>query len=143
LPILGAYFVHTGEYTAMAWVAAVPSGLLVHNLLLINELPDVEADKTVKRRTLPIIAGKKFAAGFYSAFLILTYLWIIAWVIAGVMPVWTLLGLLTLPLAFKASSGAFRFNDMKKLGPALATDVLVVLLTQLLLAIGFILAGAL
>ena len=57
------------------------------------------------------------------------------------MPVFTLLGLLTIPLAFKAISGAFKYDDMSKLVPAMANNVLVVLLTQLLMGIGFILGG--
>ena len=144
LPVLGAYFIQTGEYTITALIAAVPSGILVHNLLLLNEIPDAEADKTVKRRTLPIVVGKKNAAIVYSVLMLIMYLWIITWVIidSSVMPPFTLLGLLTLPLAYKAISGSFKFNDMSKLVPALANNVFVVLLTQLLIGIGFILAGA-
>ncbi|MDO9334398.1 MAG: prenyltransferase [Dehalococcoidales bacterium] len=142
LPILGAYFIQTGEYTITALIAAVPSGILVHNLLLLNEIPDAEADKTVKRRTLPIVAGKKNAAIVYSVLMLIMYLWIIGAVITHDMPAFTLLGLLTLPLAYKAINGSFKFNDMSKLVPALANNVFVVLLTQLLMGVGFILAGA-
>ena len=141
LPVLGAYFVHTGTYTISALIASIPSGILVHNLLLLNEFPDAEADITVKRRTLPIFIGKKRAAIFYSALTILVYLWIIGTVISRDMPVFTLLGLLTFPLAFKAIDGAFKYDDITKLVPAMANNVFVVLLTQLLMVIGFILAG--
>lgn len=143
LPVLGAYFIQTGEYTITALIAAIPSGILVHNLLLLNELPDAEADKTVKRRTLPIVIGKKNAAMVYSILMVVMYLWIVGAVYSGDMPAFTLLGLLTLPLAWKAISGSFKFNDMGKLVPALANNVFVVLLTQLLMGVGFILAGAL
>ena len=37
LPVLGAYFVHTGHYSLNALVASMPSFFLVHNLLLLNE----------------------------------------------------------------------------------------------------------
>ena len=141
LPVLGAYFVQTGTYTISALIASIPSGILVHNLLLLNEFPDVEADITVKRRTLPIFIGKKKAAIFYSALTILIYLWIIGFVISGDLPIFTLLGLLTFPLAFKAIEGAFKYDDMSKLVPAMANNVFVVLLTQLLVGIGFILGG--
>jgi 1,4-dihydroxy-2-naphthoate octaprenyltransferase len=57
------------------------------------------------------------------------------------MPVFTLLGLLTLPLAFKAIDGAFKYDDRSKLIPAMANNVFVVLFTQLLMAVGFILGG--
>ena len=141
LPVLGAYFIQTGTYTINALIAAIPSGILVHNLLLLNEFPDVESDVTVKRRTLPIFIGKKKAAIFYSILTILVYLWIIGTVIHRDMPIFTLLGLLTIPLALKAISGSFKYDNMSKLVPAMANNVFVVLLTQLLIGVGFILGG--
>ena len=141
LPVLGAYFVQTGNYSWEAIVAAVPSGLLVTNLLLLNEFPDVEADKTAARRTLPITMGAKKAALVYSTLTILVYVWIIGAVITTIMPVYCLLALLTLPLAFKAMRGSFSGGDLKKLVPAMAINVIVVLGTQLLLGIGYILAN--
>jgi 1,4-dihydroxy-2-naphthoate octaprenyltransferase len=140
LPVIGAYFVHIPEYTVPVVIASIPSGILVHNLLLLNEFPDVEADKTVGRKTLPITMGKRGAAIVYSSLTILVYLWIIGWVIAGVMPVYALIALLTLPFAVKAIRGSFKYDDMSVLGPALASNVMVVLITQLLLGIGYILA---
>jgi 1,4-dihydroxy-2-naphthoate octaprenyltransferase len=57
------------------------------------------------------------------------------------MPVLSLIALLTLPFAIKAIRGALKPQEMSKLVPAMANNVLVVLLTQLLLGIGYILAG--
>ena len=141
LPIVGLYFVQTGEYTLPAVVASVPSGILVHNLLLLNEFPDTEADKQADRKTLPIAIGKARASVVYSALTVAVYLWIVAGVVVGLMPAFCLIALLTLPFAVKAIKGALRHQDMSKLGPAMANNVLVVLLTQLLLAIGYLLAG--
>jgi len=141
LPILGAYFVQTGEYTLPAVIASIPSGILVHNLLLINEFPDVEADVTAKRRTLPIVIGKKKASIVYSVLTVMLYLWIIGGVIFGYMPPFSLLGLLTIPWAVKAIRGSLQHEDMNKLVPALANNVLVVLLTQVFMGIGYIIAG--
>jgi len=139
LPVLGTYFVQTTDYTIPAIIASIPSGILVHNLLLLNEFPDVKADKKAGRRTLPITMGKKNAGIVYSALTLLIYLWIIAWVAARIMPVFCLIALLTLPLAIKAIQGALKPENMKRLVPAMANNVLVILVTQLLLGIGYIL----
>jgi 1,4-dihydroxy-2-naphthoate octaprenyltransferase len=141
LPVLGAYFIQTGTYTIVALLASIPSGILVHNLLLLNEFPDAEHDITVKRRTLPISIGKKKAAIFYSTLTIIVFLWIIGTVVTKELPAFTLLGLLTLPLAFKAIDGSFKYDDRGKFIPAMANNVMIVLLTQLLIAIGFLLSG--
>ncbi len=139
LPILGMYFAQTGAYTCTAAIACIPSALLVHNLLLLNEFPDVEADQVANRKTVPITIGKKRAAIFYSIVAIAVYIWIIAWVAAQAMPVWTLLGLLTLPLTIRAINGAIHYDEPAKLMPGLAANIMVVLATQLLIGIGFIL----
>ena len=141
LPVLGAYFAQTTFYTWPVVVASIPSGILVRNLLLLNEFPDTEADKKANRKTLPITSGKVKAGIVYSTLTVIVYLWIIGWVVAGVMPAFTLLALLTLPLALKSIQGALKHQDMSRLMPAMASNVLVVLLTQLLLGIGYILAG--
>ena len=143
LPVLGTYFVQMAAYTVPAVIASIPSGILVHNLLLLNEFPDVEADRKAGRKTMPIVLGKEKASIAYSALTIIVYLWVIGWVVAGKMPAFSLLALLTLPLAIKAIQGALKPEDMNKLVPAMANNVLVVLLTQLLLGIGYILAGVL
>ena len=140
LPVLGAYFVQTAAYTLPAIIAAIPSGILVHNLLLLNEFPDTEADRKAGRKTLSITMGKTKASIVYSVLTIIVYLWIIGAVVAGQMPRFSLIALLTLPLAIKAIRGARKHQDMDKLMPAMASNVIVVLLTQLLLGIGYILA---
>ncbi len=139
LPILGLYFVQTAQYTWHAAIAAIPSGILVHNLLLLNEFPDVEADSLAGRRTLPIILGGSRSSLIYSVLTIAIYLWIIGWVIAGVMPVFALIALLTLPFALKAIKGSRKHQEMARLVPAMASNVLVVLVKLLLLCIGYIL----
>jgi 1,4-dihydroxy-2-naphthoate octaprenyltransferase len=141
LPVLGAYFVQTGNYSIGAVLASIPSGILVHNLLLLNEFPDAEYDSTVKRRTLPITVGKKNAAIFYSVLNIIVYLWIIGTVIWHYVPAFTLLGLLTVPLAIKAINSSFKYDNRSKFIPGMAANVMTVLATQALVAFGFILAG--
>jgi 1,4-dihydroxy-2-naphthoate octaprenyltransferase len=140
LPVLGVYFVQTTAYLP-AVVACIPSGILVHNLLLLNEFPDAEADSKAGRKTLPITIGKEKAGIVYSVLTVIVYLWIIGGVVAGLMPAFSLIALLTLPLAIKAIQGTLKHQDMSKLVPAMGNNVLVVLLTQLLLGIGYILAG--
>jgi hypothetical protein len=51
-----------------------------------------------------------------------------------------LIALLTLPMAFKAIGGAFAHKDVDKMVPAQGANVMVVLFTQFVLGVGFILA---
>ncbi|MEW6442992.1 MAG: prenyltransferase [bacterium] len=139
LPVAGIYYILTGRLTAEALYGSIPSGLLVANLLLLNEFPDVDADRLGKRRTLPIQFGKVKAAWVFTSFAAATYIWIFVGVVAGMMPLWALLGCLTLPFALKAARGAFRPDERAGIVPALQANVVVVLATQALLAFGFVL----
>lgn len=141
LPVLGMYFSQTGAYTWNALIAAVPAGLLVHNLLLLNEFPDIEADKMGHRKTLTITMGRLGAATVYTVFTILAYVWVVGAIIFKAMPILTLLALLTIPFAARAIRGAFASEDMSKLMPAMASNVLVVLLTEFFTAVGYVLSG--
>ena len=141
LMVLGTYVTQTGGYSAGAAVVSVVAGLLIADLLLINEFPDVEADRAAGRKHLPIILGETKAGIIYSVLLIGAYVAIIAGAAAGVLPWLALLGLLTLPLGFKAMLGAVKYNnDMSKLVPALGMDVITVLVTPLLMSIGIVIA---
>ena len=140
LPVLGVYLILNQDFSFSVLFASIPSGILVCNLLLLNEIPDVDADKIGKRKTLPILLGKDRAAKIYSGLTLLVYLWIILGVILKIMPPFTLIALFTLPLASKAIKGSMAHTDMDKLLPAQGANVMIVLLTQFLLGIGYILA---
>ncbi|MFP3974924.1 MAG: prenyltransferase [Chloroflexota bacterium] len=137
LMVLGTYFTQSGTYSASALIVSLVAGLLIANLLLLNEFPDVEADRSVGRKHLPIILGTGAAAMIYCVIAILAYIAIIAGVVANILPPLALLGLLTVPLGVKAMKSALKnHNHIKSLLPALGTNVLVVLLTPLLMSIG-------
>jgi 1,4-dihydroxy-2-naphthoate octaprenyltransferase len=140
LMVLGTYFTQTGEYRLTAVVASLIPGFLVSNLLLLNEFPDVEADKVASRRHVPIAYGRKFSARLYAVLMLATYVSLCAAVGFGVLPLTALIGLLTLPLAVKTVMGALKnYDDIEKLVPSLGSNVLVILLTTLLTGVGILL----
>jgi 1,4-dihydroxy-2-naphthoate octaprenyltransferase len=141
LVVLGAYFVQTGQYTWEVIVASLAPGFLTANLLLLNELPDVEADRQVGRRNLVMALGKRRAAWLYTALLVCTYLSIVLGVVFKLMPCPVLVALLAVPLAMKAIQGALQHYDgIPQLVPALAANVMTILATDALLTVGYVLA---
>jgi 1,4-dihydroxy-2-naphthoate octaprenyltransferase len=88
---------------------------------------------------LVIKLGRRKAADIYVLFLMLTYLSLLAGVAFGVLPTWSLLGLLTIPLALPAGAIALKYpDDMKKIQPAMAMNVLINLLTPVLVGVGIL-----
>ena len=142
LMVMGTDFVLTGEYTWTAFVASLVPTFLVSNLLLLNQCPDVEADKSVGRRHYPIVLGRRKSSIIYGLFLFLTYLAIVAGVLLGLLPLVSLLGLLTALLAVPTALGAYRYaEDLEKLVPYLGYNVLLTVATPVLVAIGLLVAA--
>ena len=135
--VMGTHFALTGEYSWTAFVASLVPFFLVSNLLLLNQFPDVEADRTVGRRHFPILIGRRSSSLIFSSFLVLTYVTIVVGVLLSILPIWSLLGLATLYLAIPLLKGSITHaEDIQKLIPFMGSNVLVNLLTPVLVAIG-------
>ena len=118
---------------------SIPPGILTSLLLLINEFPDVEADRKGGRKHLVIRFGKQKAAWIYAFGVFLTFGIIIALPILGFASTWIYLALIPLPLALNASFLAIKHNDdNKKITMAMGNNVITVLATDLLLAVAIL-----
>ena len=141
LMVMGTDFVLTGSYTWTAFVASLVPTFLVSDLLLLNQFPDVEADASVGRRHFPIVAGRRTSSLIYGAFLLLAYLSIVVGVVLGLLPVASLLGLLTLIIAVPTAINVYRHaENLEKLVPLMGINVLLTVVTPVLGAIGLLVA---
>lgn len=142
LMVMGTAFVLTGQYTATAAWASLAPLFLVSELLLINQFPDVEADRRVGRHHLPISIGRVRSSWIYAAFLFGAFasIGLGAWL--GPLPAWSLLGLLPLPAALFLARGVLRHaGDDRALVPYLGLNVAVILGTIALYAAGIFLGA--
>ena len=140
--VMGTDYVLTGCYSWTAFFASLVPFFLVNDLLLLNQFPDVEADASTGRRHFPIVIGRQASSVIYIAFLALTYLSIIVGVGLGTLPAASLLGLITLLLAVPVSIGAYRYaENLEKLMPYLGLNILLVVATPILVAIGLFIAS--
>jgi 1,4-dihydroxy-2-naphthoate octaprenyltransferase len=138
LMVMGTHFVFTGQYSWTSFVASLVPFFLVNDLLLLNQFPDMEADRSVGRKHIPILLGPRRSSVIYGLFLAAAYLVILAGVGGGLLPKMSLLGLLTLPLAVPTVIGVYRHaNEVPKLVPYLGLNVILNLATPVLVAIGF------
>jgi 1,4-dihydroxy-2-naphthoate octaprenyltransferase len=139
LMVMGTDFVLSGGYSWTAFIASLVPFFLVSDLLLLNQFPDVEADRSVGRKNFPIVVGRKTSSLIYGGFLFLAYLCIVVGVYFGHLPVVSLLGLATIVIAVPAFVGAFRYaEDTKRLIPYMGLNVIINILTPVLVAIGLV-----
>jgi len=139
LMVLGTYFALTGTYSLAAGLASLVPAFLVSNLLLLNQFPDVEADASVSRRHYPITIGREKSSLIYTVFVLAAYLALIISVLVGVLPPLALLGVVTLPFGFLVVMGVRKYHDqIERLIPVMARNVLLTLFFPILMAIGII-----
>jgi 1,4-dihydroxy-2-naphthoate octaprenyltransferase len=94
---LGAYLVQTGVLSMVPVLMAIPIGLLVALVLLANNIRDIDYDGSVGMRTVPVIVGKTNGCRLYKALLLFAYLFIPVSIAAGLIPIWSLVVLITAP----------------------------------------------
>ena len=141
LMVMGVHFALTGAYSWTALVASLVPFFLVSDLLLLNQFPDVEADRGVGRRHFPILIGRKTSSLIYGGFLASAYVSIILGVVLGLLPAICLIGLLGAALAVPAGVNAFRHSeDVGRLIPSMGMNVLLNLATPVLVGIGLLIA---
>ena len=122
-------------------MVSIPPGILTSLLLLINEFPDAEADKTGGRLHLVIKLGKKKAAIIYHSGILLTFGILLLIPIINLTPFWLYLALIPFPIGLKACAGLHKYKeDAQKLVPALGNNVVTVLATDLLIALAIFLS---
>jgi 1,4-dihydroxy-2-naphthoate octaprenyltransferase len=120
----------------------VPVTILVALLLFLNEFPDAEVDRMAGRRHLVILLGRRRASWVYVAGLVATYCSIILAVVLKAGPLTILLSLFSVPIAYRAGRIVLRsYDNIPELIPALGLNVITILSTILLIAVGFLAAA--
>jgi 1,4-dihydroxy-2-naphthoate octaprenyltransferase len=86
LPVLGTSFVQDTVIGGASVAASVPAFFMTFNLLLLNEFPDAEADRSGGRRHLVILFGRPAAAKVYVLAVVAVPVSIAVAVVAGYLP---------------------------------------------------------
>lgn len=101
LMVLGAYYVMARQFDSTPMIAAIPISFMVAAILHANNIRDIDADRAVNKRTLAVIFGLRYARAEYVFLVGGTYVALVIFIIAGIIPWTTLLALLTLPEAYR------------------------------------------
>jgi 1,4-dihydroxy-2-naphthoate octaprenyltransferase len=140
LPVVGAALVQDGVLGQAAAAAAIPATFMTLNLLLLNEFPDEEADRSGGRRNLVILLGRRPAALVYAAAALLTPASIIAAVVLRVLPPASLTAVLPSLLLVQPLRWAFGDTSKPVPIPALGGNVIWNLATNSVLALSLLVA---
>ena len=133
--VAGTYYVQAGAVSAAAWWMSIPIGLIITAILVVNNLRDIENDRTAGKRTLAVMMGEKATRVEYVLCIASSYLILPALIIFKILPPTTLLTCLSLPIAYKATQIVLTQSG-RSLNAALAATGKTALAYSLLFWIG-------
>jgi 1,4-dihydroxy-2-naphthoate octaprenyltransferase len=134
--VTGSYFVQRRALPWEAFVLAVPVGLLISAILVVNNVRDIETDRRAGKRTLAVRLGRKRSRYLFAAMLTLAFAsGLVCWV-AGPLSPWLALTLLAAPLAARVARTVGTHSDGPSLNVALAQSGVLALAYCLLLGAG-------
>lgn len=119
LMVGASYFAQTCTLAWRPLVASLPVSCLVAAILHGNDLRDTVTDRSADILTTTLVVGLRPARALFYVLHLAPYLVIGVSAAAGLLPAWSLLALLALPLtvgAVKTCSGGFRANDAVRIG---------------------------
>jgi 1,4-dihydroxy-2-naphthoate octaprenyltransferase len=74
LPVAVGFYLHTATLVPFVHVIAVPIGLTIFNVILLNEYPDRDADRTTGKMNLLARVGPHVGSYIYTAAAVLSWL---------------------------------------------------------------------
>jgi 1,4-dihydroxy-2-naphthoate polyprenyltransferase len=137
--VAGTYYVQAVFVSTAAWWMAIPPGLIITAILVVNNLRDVENDRKAGKHTLAVILGETGTKMEYLICMIVAYLVIPLAAIMGIIPWLSILTWLSLPLAIRTARIVFTQKG-RPLNAALAGTGQVALLFSILFWIGLFLS---
>jgi 1,4-dihydroxy-2-naphthoate octaprenyltransferase len=142
--VTGTAYLQSGVWSTFALIASIPAGLLVTNILVINNLRDLATDRAAGKHTLAVRIGERATRWQYALFATLAYLILLGMAFNGAPARrWLLLPWLTAPLAVTLVRQVLGGLAGRELNPMLKRTGLLLLSFGLLFTAGLIFSRAL
>jgi 1,4-dihydroxy-2-naphthoate octaprenyltransferase len=136
--VMAAYYVQVERLTWEAFLASLPVGILVANILHANNLRDIVNDRAHGKVTIATSIGRPAADYVLYALVAAAYAVVLVAAAAGALPAGSVLVLLSLPAALRTFR-AVKLIDAVALNSLVRGAAMLHLHFGLLLALGFLL----
>ena len=134
--VMGSAYVQVEELTWEAFAAALPVGLLVTAILVVNNLRDIDGDRRSGKRTLAVILGPSRTRLQYQLFVLGAFALAPIFASADLLPWWSLETSIALPL------GLYLVGRVRGGASGRSLNAILKLTAQLHLLFGALLAVA-
>jgi len=99
--VTGTYFVQAGSVSVQAWWMSLPLGWLIVDILVVNNLRDIQADRAAGKHTLAVRFGERGSRVQYLVLFIASYMILPVLAIFEVLSWTSLLAWLSFPLGWR------------------------------------------
>jgi len=110
LMVIGSFYVLTDTYQNEVLLISLPVGCLVAAILSGNNLRDILHDTQAGINSTASVLGHRLARVEYSGLVVGAYVVTVGMIAFGVLPLWSVLTLLTVPAAVKNIKAAMQSN---------------------------------
>jgi 1,4-dihydroxy-2-naphthoate octaprenyltransferase len=117
--VFGVWYVLTGKVTAEPFLISFVPGIFTMNVGVVSNTFDYHDDVRSGKRTLSVRFGQAAALRIIAITTVVAYLSIVLGALSGILPIWTLLALLTVPLALNMLHHAGKYADESHYTPAM------------------------
>jgi len=139
LPVIGTYLALAHTVRTDVIMASICAGLLVASILYIGNVIDDDADRQVGKKTLTVRLGRKAVRIIGPALYGSAYSTLVIGVLAGWLPLLSLLGMMTLPFTVRLLRLTSRnFQSIPAYAPSIMMTVKVFAATTVLVSAGFV-----
>jgi 1,4-dihydroxy-2-naphthoate octaprenyltransferase len=137
--VLGTYFVCALAWSWEAFYISLPVALLIALVLYVNQIPDRAGDEAVGKHTLIVRWPESRVITAYELMAGAAFVLIALGPPLGITPWWTLIALVTAPMALKVVKGLrASYGQPYALMPVMQTNIGLHLFTGLLLVVGYL-----
>jgi 1,4-dihydroxy-2-naphthoate polyprenyltransferase len=134
---MGTYYVQAHNFSVLSFIASLPVGALITNILVVNNYRDIEEDRAARKYTMAVIFGKSFTKFEYISFIFISFLVPLLLFINYNFHYWIFLPYLSIPIAINLIRMLFQL-DGKELNKTLELTAKFSALFGLLFSIGLI-----
>lgn len=138
--VTGTYFVQAGSVSVQAWWMSLPIGWLIVDILVVNNLRDIKADRAAGKYTLAVRFGERGTRFQYIILLIASYVLLPVLALLNILPWSSLLAWLSFPLGWRTWQ-IVRKQAGYSLNEALAGTGRTTLVYSILFSVGMLLAS--
>ena len=139
LIVFGLTYVLTGQVYVESILAGVPVGIYIMNVGLVSNTFDYHDDVASGKKAFPVRFGQAAAVRLIVASTWIAYLSVVAGVIFNILPVWSLLIFVSLPIAMQVVKGVRGYHDVNNYTGAMTKAIALSAIGGLLLIAAYIL----